>query len=283
MQLQEVNNKLWIKKFDEVKPPKFFKRLKIIEFEELEIKVLKESNKNFCEDIINNLYDGCIYQFLNAFDQKSTEFIMKECASLSKKNKVISTEIKENNKNFFYIQNDDLSSKGGYKAFDRSYYFFPWNKDSKKIFEIINKKTKIMKILSGRPSDEFNQNTPKNGVINRAHIIQYVPGGGTISPHSDPFNYQRIQLGSVLNKFNVDYFSGGFAVFKSNNQKVILEPNIKKGSLICFFPSMYHTVDPIDEGENFNFENLKGRWYLSIGSVATSYNKNRENSKAVKI
>ena len=112
MQLQEVNNKLWIKKFDEVKPPKFFKRLKVIEFEELEKKVLKENNKNFCEDIINNLYDGCIYQFLNAFDHKSTELIMKECASLSKKNKVISTEIKENNKNLSdnFVNIKDLES-----------------------------------------------------------------------------------------------------------------------------------------------------------------------------
>lgn len=279
MQLHKTNNKLWEKKLKELNPPKFFKSLEVIEFEELEKKIFIENDEKFCEKLINNFYDGCVYQFLNAFDEKSIEFIIDKCVSLSKKNKSNDTILKENNKNFFYVQKDDLSSDTKYKALDKSYYFFPWNKDSKKIFDIINRKWKVIKILGGQSDNKYNLNTPKDGIINRAHVIQYVPGGGTISPHYDPFSYQRIQLGTVLNKFKVDYFSGGFATFKRDKKKILLEPNINKGSLICFFPSMYHTVEPIDENENFSFENLKGRWYLSIGSVGTNYNKKKEGAK----
>ena len=44
----------------------------------------------------------------------------------------------------------------------------------------------------------MRKNTPKDGIINRLHVIQYLKGGGTISPHNDPYDSTKIQIDAFL-------------------------------------------------------------------------------------
>ena len=53
----------------------------------------------------------------------------------------------------------------------------------------------------------------QNYIINRLHVIQYLTGGGTISPHTDPYDLSKLQIGCILSKFGEDYKDGGFTVF----------------------------------------------------------------------
>ena len=51
------------------------------------------------------------------------------------------------------LQKDDQSVNGGYKAIDRSYYFFPWDKSSSELFDKINNYWSYIKHLGGQDKD----------------------------------------------------------------------------------------------------------------------------------
>ena len=51
----------------------------------------------------------------------------------------------------------DLSANGGYKALDRSYYFYPWDDSSKRIFSEVYKYWRYIKVLAGLKYDTYWQ------------------------------------------------------------------------------------------------------------------------------
>ena len=278
-------NKIWESKLKKIKIPRFFRKLKSIDYKKLEKSI---DNKKFCENIINNLLRGDIYVFNNAINNNSINLIKKESKKLTKKKPSKNTKCYQGIKNFYYQQKDDQTKKGGYKSIDNSYYFFPWDKESSNIFKKIKPIWSKIKILSGAGKNQFFDNQPKDKIINRVHIIQYVKGGGMISPHSDPFKYSKIQIGCILSTRGKDYHSGGFAVFDKNKKEVLLDKKINKGSLICFFPSLIHCVRPIDTNYkdilNSNIhKNLDGRWYMSLTTVGSYHLKNREKAMKAKL
>ena len=211
--------------------------------------------------------------------------IKNSCKILSNKQNAKNTKCIQGVKNFHYIQKDDQSKKGGYKAVDNSYYFFPWNKDSMKLYEKINPIWGNVKILSGVKKNEFMKNKPLDGIINRIHIIQYLKGGGMISPHSDPYIYSKIQIGCILSERGKDYFSGGFIVFNKRKKEILLDKEIGKGDLICFFPSLIHGVKPIDKKKSSKIDHssLQGRWFMSLTTVGSEHLKGREKAKSVNL
>ncbi len=276
----ENNRKIWqnlIKKGT----PKFFKSLINIEFSELKEKIADNDFK-FQENLIKKLMNGHVIQFNNSLKKDFIDGLLNKSIELSKKNEKIKTECKEETKNYFFKQFKDMSLEGGYKALDRSYYFFPWNSDSEIIFNYIYEFWRYIKILSGLKYNEYEKNTPKDGVINRLHVIQYLKGGGTISPHNDPYDSTKIQIGCVLNTYGKDYKSGGFAVFKNKDEKICIEKSLNSGSLFCFFPSLYHAVDPIDKDQKIDFESNEGRWFLSMTCVGSDLQEKRIITKPVK-
>jgi len=277
----ENNSKLWQKLIEEKGTPSFFKTLINIEFSDLKEKI-SNNDYEFQEKIIKNLIDGHVIQFKNSLKEEFINNLIDYSIILSKKNSKNKTECVEGSKNYFFKQSKDMSLNGGYKALDRSYYFFPWNKDSDELFNYIYEFWRYIKILGGLKYDAYEKNTPRQGVINRIHVIQYLKGGGTISPHYDPYDSTKIQIGCVLNQYGKDYKKGGFTVFKNKQEKVLLEPELSKGSLFCFFPSLYHSVEPIDPDEKIDFESTNGRWFLSMTCVGSNLQKNRKTTKPLK-
>ena len=279
------HSKIWEAKLKKNKIPRYFRKLRNIDFKHLKKSI---NNENFCEEIIENLLQGDIYTFENALNKNLINLLKEESKKLTKKKPAIDTKCFQGVKNFYYQQKNDQSKTGGYKSIDNSYYFFPWDKKSSKVFKKIIPIWSQIKILSGVEGNEFFSNQPRDGIINRVHIIQYVKGGGMISPHSDPFKYAKIQIGCILSERGKDYHSGGFAVFNKNKKEVLLDKKIKTGSLICFFPSLIHCVKPIDSNyknlSNLNIhKNLSGRWYLSLTTVGSAHIKNREKAKSAKL
>jgi hypothetical protein len=279
--IEQHYNKIWETKLRKIKIPKYFRKLRSIDF-----KILKNSinDKKFCEKIINNLLNGDIYTFNNAVNSNLINLLKNESKQLTKRKPLKNTRCYQGIKNFYYQQKDDQSNRGGYKSIDNSYYFFPWDNKSSKIFKKIKPIWHKIKILSGDNKNQFFDNQPKDKIINRIHIIQYVKGGGMISPHSDPFIYSKIQIGCILSTRGKDYYNGGFSVFNKNKEEVPLDKKIKKGSLICFFPSLIHCVRPIDKDYKKTktldmHQSSEGRWYMSLTTVGSSHLKNREKAK----
>ena len=283
--IEKEYNKIWDTKLKKIKVPKYFRKLRSLDF-----KVLKNSinDKKFCEKIINNLLKGDIYTFDNAINNNIINLLKKESKKLTKKKPSKNTRCYQGIKNFYYNQKDDQSKGGGYKSIDNSYYFFSWDKRSSNIYRKIKPIWQKIKILSGNNKNQFFDNEPKDKIINRIHIIQYIKGGGMISPHSDPFIYSKIQIGCILSKRGKDYYNGGFAVFNKNKKEIALDKKIKKGSLICFFPSLIHCVRPIDANYNLSklsdkHQNYEGRWYMSLTTVGSHHLKNRQKAKKVNL
>jgi hypothetical protein len=272
----------WQELINQYKPPKFFRSLKSLDFSEL-VSLIQNEKKYELKSIIKNIYEGDIYQFNNSISNELINDLFNEANQLAKNSKSEQALCVQGVKNFFYLQKDDQAVKGGYKAIDRSYYFFPWNKESENIFGKVNSIWAYIKIIGGQNKNEYNKNLPIDGIINRIHIIQYMKGGGTISPHNDPYDYQKIQIGSVLNTYGKDFKTGGFAVFDKKKEKIYLEPKLNKGSLVCFFPSLIHTVDPIDELDQIDYNSGEGRWYLSLTSVGSAHLQSRKKALAVDV
>jgi len=275
------NNEIWQNLIKYNETPSYFTELINVEFNDFK-KNISEQNYAYQENLINKLFSGAIIQLTNSLNNELISTIINSSKELSKSNLQSKTICKEGTKNYFYKQSNDMSLTGGYKALDKSYYFFPWDSTSTNIFSEIFDYWRFIKILSGLDFDTYEKNTPKDGIINRMHIIQYLKGGGTISPHKDPFDSVKIQVGCVLNTYGEDYHSGGFSVFRNKNEKRLLEPDIIKGSLYCFFPTLYHTVDPIDPNEKIDFNSDKGRWFMSLTCVGSDHQKNRQKTISFK-
>jgi len=274
------NNIIWQNLISSRNVPNYFTELIDIEFNYFKKKI-SEENSEYQKNLINKIFNGAIIQLKNCLNDDLINEIINSSIQLSKKNIQNKTNCNEDSKNYFYIQSNDMSLEGGYKALDKSYYFFPWDSSSKKIFEKIYEYWRFIKILAGLNYNTYENNTPKEKIINRLHVIQYLKGGGTISPHKDPYDSIKIQIGCVLNTYGQDYNEGGFAVFKNSKKKIFLEPKLIKGSLFCFFPSLFHTVDPIDPNEKINFESNKGRWFLSLTCVGSDLQKDRKKTTPI--
>ena len=274
------NKNLWKSLLKQESLPNYFTEIIDIDFGGFKAK-MEAQDLNFQSNLIHKIFEGAIIQITNVLDDGLINSIINSSLTLSKKNISKKTLCVEGCQNYFYLQTEDLSRNGGYKTLDRSYYFFPWNLDQNNLFDKINDYWRYIKVLGGLNFDEYENNTPKDEVINRMHIIQYIKGGGTISPHKDPIVYQKIQLGSVLNELVKDFNSGGFSVFNKKKEKVFIEPKLKKGSLVCFMPSLYHTVDPVDPNNEIDLSKSDGRWYLSLTCVGSDHLKDRKKTTPI--
>jgi len=274
------NNNLWRSLIERNTLPNYFTEIINIDFVEFKAK-MEAQNLDFQSSLINKMFRGAIIQITDVLDHSLINSIINSSLTLAKENISKKTLCVEGCQNYFYLQTEDLSKNGGYKTLDRSYYFFPWNLDQSYLFDKINNYWRYIKVLGGLSFNEYENNTPKDEVINRMHIIQYMKGGGTISPHKDPIVYQKIQLGSVLNEFGKDFNSGGFSVFNKKKEKIFIEPKLKKGSLVCFMPSLYHTVDPVDPNTEVDLSKPDGRWYLSLTCVGSDHLIDRKKTTPI--
>ena len=212
-------------------------------------------NKNFIDKSINNLHQ----YYLN--------------------NSPISPKILEGSKNGYYISNN---TNTGYRTIDRSFYFFSWNEDNLKIYNDIHNIYKKLKILNGLYENEITKNTPKDGVVERLHVINYPLGGGEISKHTDPVNVSIINHGIFGSEFGNDYDRGGFYLIDTEKKKIDIDKKLKKGDSVLFFPGLIHGVDPIYLGDKkFDLKTNSGRWYFNFQNVETHEVKNRQTTQAV--
>ena len=274
------NRDLWNDLIERNSIPNYFTEMINVDFAEFKAK-MDARDFEFQSDLIHKIFEGAIIQITNVLNDDIINSIIESSLALSKENESKKTLCIEGCRNYFYLQTKDLSKNGGYKTLDRSYYFFPWNLDKNNLFDKINNYWRYLKVLGGLNYNEYENNTPINEIINRMHIIQYIKGGGTISTHKDPIIYQKIQVGSVLNELGKDFNSGGFSVFNKKKEKVYIEPKLNKGSLVCFMPSLYHTVDPIDPNDEIDFSKTDGRWYLSLTCVGSDHLKDRKKTTPI--
>lgn len=266
--------KLIFEKINRIKDSKkkiFFKDIKTYDYFEFKNK-LKSSN--FIINCIDQLSKGSIIILKNSINSEFLDSMKEKLNKILNNENPINPKIKTGIKNGYYISKHLDSS--GYKTVDKSFYFFSWNKDFTGIYKKIINIYKPLKILNGLEANEITKNRPKDGVIERVHIINYPLNSGLISQHYDPINVSIFNFGIYATEYGKDYDKGGFFVLKKNKKKLFIDKKVKKTDIVLFFPSLIHGVDKV---RNTKTTHSNGRWFVNVNHAQSHEVKNRESTR----
>ena len=94
----------------------------------------------------------------------------------------------------------ETGKKYSFSRCSHSYYFYRWNNDPINLFDEIDKRWRLIKKLMGLNFDEFENNTPKHGVVDRVQLVRYPSSIGYLEPHSDPYKHQKLFISGYMSK-----------------------------------------------------------------------------------
>lgn len=239
----------------------------------------KISEKQLMKEILK----GNIIIVKNAVSKKN---LLKICNIIDKKklNNSRSKKMVQGVKNIFYEVYSDINEKKNVKKYNvsnRSWYFFPWNRDRTKLSRLIQPLfDKVLRINGYEPKKILKQ-TPRDGIIQRFHLMNYPIGKGYISSHIDPSHIIKVNSGIYISEFNREYDEGGFYVLNKNKKKINIDKVIKSSDLVLFYASMPHGVDIIKKTNKKKNHIENGRWFLNMTLVSSHLVKNRVTSRGI--
>lgn len=221
------------------------------------------------ETIRNDIINGDVYIIKNAISKEIAQKLLNNITS-SEFNGVSSIKIVESVKNFYYESNYVKKKSGEYSAIDRSWYFFPWNKDQFGLNELVQPIFNSVILLNKKEPEVVIKNTPKDKFVQRYHLINYPLGSGKISLHTDPVNVVQISGGIYFTEYGIDYDAGGFYVLNQNDEVVMLDKVVGIGDLVLFYPGLPHGVSPVTNSNTNAISS--GRYFLSM-TIVESHEK----------
>jgi hypothetical protein len=131
----------------------------------------------------------------------------------------------------------------------------------------------------GLEPNAYENNTPKDGVVDRIQLVNYPSEIGYLEPHTDPFLYQKLLISVYMSKVGKDFDGLGFYVFKNENEIKSVENNIEVGDIGIALATVCHGVAPV---KNKFTKSQDGRWFLSLYSNESDEVQNRHTSKPFK-
>lgn len=258
--------------------------------------IVKESFKNFCErfkseeslkNTVNEILDGKVFlikscytkEFINRLKDSFNHFVLSKPSNFHK--------MLEGCPDFHRVIDEGVSNLYAVSVIKHSAYFFNWNGDPYKLFPEIYDKWRLLKFLGGRYYNEFESNTPRDGVVDRIQILKY-PSGGKMDLHCDPDHNQKLFISLYMSKRekNGDYEEGGFYLLDNKKEIIDLEDHVDVGDLGFGYATLMHGVKTINHSRlkknNANFSSKSGRWYLGLYSNDSDEIKNRKTSIQIK-
>lgn len=274
--ISNFSNLVWNKV--EKKPrPQFMNDVKILDYKDFKNIIFDKKKINV---IIKDLYKGNIFIIKKAFTKKFISKLKKDFLHFTKNNKNQFFKMKENCPNFHRIIDKEVNKLYSIKAIKHSAYFFHWNGDPYKIFSKINSRWRYLKVLGGRKYNEFEKNTPKDGIVDRIQILKY-PKGGSLELHSDPYHNQRMFISVYMSKKVDDFGSGGFFALNKKKQEIDLEDKIDIGDIGIGYATVKHGVKKIDKN-NLKKNTSNCRWFMGLYSNDSDEKKNRITARSIK-
>ncbi|MBI4063320.1 MAG: hypothetical protein HY401_03345 [Elusimicrobia bacterium] len=252
-----------------------------VDYAEFERKVL-EQDPNFVKSLVESLYSGDAYLLREAFPKKFMMDLREWVHRYWNTTPSSFHKMIEGCPNFHRLIDEQLSKNYSFRNVRRSAYFFPWNHDPLNLYGTIGERWGICKFLGGFALDEYQRNTPKDGVVDRAQVALYPLGGGCSEPHSDPYLNQRVLISCYMSKRGQDYKVGGFQLTDKAGEIVDFESRVNIGDMGIAYATVLHEVAPVDPHEKINWNSNEGRWFLGLYSVDSDMVKNRHTGYAVK-
>ena len=162
------------------------------------------------------------------------------------------------------IFDSSMKPQSGYEAVDRSYYFFPWNGDATGLIAKVQDHWRLSKIFNGFAPDAFKNNRPEDGIIDRLHIKQCPSGCGRISTHQDPVVALQMISAVHITEYGTDYHEGSYYALDANGQRHYLDPELRSGCMVMFYPQIPHGVTTVDPDVPVNWDSPQGRWFMLL-------------------
>lgn len=230
-------------------------------------------------NLFNSLMRGDVYLIKNCVSKKFLFNLRSNIIKYYFNNNFNFYKIKEGVPNFANKIDEHNVNYYTVKMNKMVFYAFPFNenKEKFKIFREMYKYWSNIKYISGYKKNQFNNFTPKDGLVDRIQIVRYPNKTGFLNPHRDPHYYQKFFVNSYISKKGLDYDKGGFYLIQKNNSKHDIENEIDPGDICIGFSTLAHGVDKIITNKNSN--NLEnGRWFITMGTVVSNHFKKRRHS-----
>jgi hypothetical protein len=267
--MKNIFKEEWDKRKD-YKLPEKLRNVIEISFDQFQEKV-NSNDKEFAELITESLLQGDAYLIKNTFKtdylkelkEKTFEWGQKEASSFHK--------CLEGTPNFNRRVDKSLEGRYNSKSIWHQHLFYRWNGDIFGLFEPIYDRWRVMKKMWGLDPHAYENNTPKDGIVDRIHIYKFPKGGGYLDTHADPYLFQKTIMVVKMTEKGKDYNKGGLYFIDQNDNKVEVEDKIDLGDMYFAFPTVLHGVDAIDPEEEVNWNSIEGRWILGFYSMNSDH------------
>ena len=238
---------------------------------------------NEIEKIIENIFFGDFYLIKKAFSKDFLNRIKKDCFDFFSSKPTNFYKMLEGCPDFHRKIDLETGKKYSFSRCSHSYYFYRWNKDPVNLFKEIDVRWRLVKKLMGLKFNEFENNTPKDGVIDRVQLVRYPSSIGYLEPHSDPYKHQKLFISGYMSKQNIDFEGLGFYLIDKFDNIVEIENKIDVGDLGLGFSTVQHGVAPVNVGIMPDWDDINnGRWFLSMYSNESDEVKKRHTGHSIK-
>ncbi len=271
----------WARTLREQSPPPHFTGALRYPFKDFREKALAE-NPELVEEFVDAIYGGKVVVLDNAFTREQVMEIKDICYNFSKSVPDSPTQrMVEDCPDYHQIFNGTMKPVDGYQAVDRSYYFFPWNGDSLGLIERVREQWELSKIVNGFAPNEFSSNLPQDGIIDRLHIKHYPKGAGRISTHKDPVLALQVITAVHITQIGTDYQEGGYYALDADGKRQYLDPQLRSGCMVMFYPQLPHGVETVDPGAEVDWSSSEGRWFMLLFNPQSHLVKDRKTALSV--
>ena len=264
--IKSVKKNSYATKWEELEKNKklssVYKQIKHVEYSEFKAKILEQSPE-FVNSVVESLYSGDMYIIKNALDQKKVNYIIEEIHKFNQSSPSTFYKMLEGVPNFHRWIGKDLINSYTIKYTKHSTHMFPWNEDIADVRKIIMEICRPLKLLAGLSLFEFENDTPKDLIVERLQIARYPPTG-FIEPHIDANTLMRLVISGYLSTRGIDYHEGGFYFMDKEDNKCDVENKIKAGDIGLFYASLRHGMDIIDPEKKADIVKKDGRWWFGL-------------------
>jgi len=262
------------------KGPDNFKNIITIEHKEFVSKIF-EQDSSFVKSVVESIYGGDLYILKNAINKEKVKHIKDEIHKFTLSNPSIFHKMLEGVPNFHrWIDKKASVDPYSLRHVKHSTYLFPWNEDISNIRKIVNETCRPLKFLSGLSLFEYENNTPKDKIVERLQVTRYPPTG-FVEPHLDPDPLMRFVISGYLSKRGIDYQNGGFYMIDKKNGKLDLEAKIDAGDIGFFYATLRHGVDIIDPTKSPDIKKKDGRWWFGYNIHNSDFIKREKRATGI--
>ena len=272
---------LW--KQAEVRPyPTRIRALRTMPWEEF-IQGVTMTVPGFAPALVTSLMSGDIWLLRGAFPETFMRSLKVKTVEWMRGRESSFHQMIEGSPDFHRLIDLDAGRQYAFAGCKHSAYFYRWNDDPLHIWPSITARWRVIKVAMGLPYNQYENFTPKDGVVDRIQVVRYPPSQGYLEPHADPHLHQRLFLSCYMSRRGVDYQGGGFYAVDEDNQPRYLEDDIRVGDISIGCATVVHGVAPCDRGKPVDWDSDNGRWFLSLYSNASDVGPKRHTGKPVKI